>query len=86
MIKVQILSPCNMCGGEAYVPRGEVVGNSGEPYTRYDPCPYCEGTGNRAKWISLQEFADLLDKLDLLEALPTEFVNIPHHEIQGVIP
>ena len=86
MIKVQILSHCDMCGGEAYVAVGEVVSNSGEPYMRYHPCPYCEGTGNKAKWIDMQEFADLLDKLDLLEALPPEFINFQNNEIQGAIP
>ena len=86
MIKVQVLTRCEMCGGEAYVAVGEAESNSGEPYTRYAPCPYCEGAGNRAKWISLQEFADLLDKLDLLEALPPEYLNMPHHENAGAIP
>ena len=86
MIRIHILTRCDMCGGEAYVAVGEALSTTGEPYTRHDPCPYCEGTGNRAKWISIQEFADLLDKLDLLEALPPEFVNIPHPEIQRAIP
>ena len=78
MIKVQVLGRCDMCGGEAYVAVGEAESNSGEPYTRYAPCPYCEGAGNRAKWISLQEFADLLE-------VPTQGFAIPI-ENAGAIP
>ena len=48
MIKVRILDRCEFCDGEAY--------------DRYRPCSMCHGSGNRAKWVSLREFADLLER------------------------
>ena len=62
MIKVHILDRCEHCDGTAYLPEDEAVSADGERYTRYSPCGYCEGSGNQAKWVSLQEFADLLDR------------------------
>ena len=57
MIKVKILSRCNLCKGEAYLPIGEAVSYGGEKYIQYEPCPRCQGSGKQAKWISLDEFA-----------------------------
>ena len=62
MLKVHILTKCEHCKGQAYLPTGEVVDNNGKPYTRYIPCPNCEGSGNQARWVSLQEFAVLLEQ------------------------
>jgi hypothetical protein len=42
------------------VPVGEGKNYKGRTYTRYVPCPDCDGSGNQARWISLQEFAELL--------------------------
>lgn len=62
MIKVNILTTCEFCKGEAYLPIGEAESYTGEKYIRYEPCPQCQGSGNQAKWASLQEFADLMER------------------------
>ena len=62
MIKVNILTTCEFCEGEAYLPIGEAESYAGEKYIRYEPCPQYQGSGKQTKWISLQEFADLLDR------------------------
>lgn len=61
MIKIQILTQCEHCDGKAYLPECEDISANGEPYTRYRPCPQCNGSGKQTKWITLGEFADLLD-------------------------
>jgi len=60
MIKVHILTTCSECNGESYLPIGEVADYQGRKYTKYHPCPRCEGTGESDRWISLMDFADLL--------------------------
>ena len=60
MIKVQILTQCEHCQGQAYLPIGEGEDHKGRKYTRYAPCPMCEGSGNQPKWIPLPEFAVIL--------------------------
>ena len=62
MIKVQILTKCKHCDGEAYLPVGESESYTGETYMRYEPCPQCQGSGKQTQWISLKEFADLLER------------------------
>jgi hypothetical protein len=60
MIKVQVLTQCKHCNGEAYLQMGEAEDCQGRRYTRYVPCPMCEGSGNLPSWISLDDFAKLL--------------------------
>lgn len=60
MIKVQILTYCQHCDGQAYLPIGEAESYTGEQYMQYEPCPQCHGTGYQANWISLREFVELL--------------------------
>jgi DnaJ-class molecular chaperone len=60
MIKVQVLTQCEHCNGAAFLPLGEAEDWQGHKYTRYVPCPKCEGSGNEPKWISLDVFATLL--------------------------
>lgn len=62
MVKVQILDRCEHCEGEAYLPVGEAKSYTGERYTRYEPCIQCQGSGKQARWVSLPEFADLMDR------------------------
>ena len=62
MIKVCILDRCEFCDGEAYVFVCEDVDERGQTFDRYQPCEICHGSGNRARWVSLQEFADLLER------------------------
>jgi len=60
MIKVQVLTQCEHCKGEAYLPMGEAEDCQGHTYTRYVPCPICEGSGNQPSWVSLDDFAKQL--------------------------
>ena len=62
MTKVQILTRCEHCNGEGYLPAGEAEDLKGGKYTRYTPCAICEGTGQHPKWVSLDEFAALLSQ------------------------
>ena len=62
MIKVQILTQCEHCQGQAYLPVGEAESYSGEKYIRHISCPICNGSGAQPKWISLEVLAALLEK------------------------
>ena len=66
-MKVQILDRCEFCDGEAYVFFCEDVDARGNTFDRYRPCEMCHGSGNRAKWVSLQEFSDLLERAISME-------------------
>ena len=63
-IKIQILDTCSTCQGQAYIPVGEEVSNSGERYLRHELCQTCEGSGKHTRWISLDQLVDLIAKLD----------------------
>ena len=69
MVKVCILAECEACGGEAYIPAGQAIDSKGQPYLRHKPCGVCDGSGLREKWDSLKEFSELLDKVDILDAI-----------------
>ncbi len=46
MDKVQILTTCRACGGQAYLPTNEVMASAdGRTYIRHVPCTACEGSG-----------------------------------------
>ena len=60
MLKVHILTTCQHCNGQAYLPNGEGEDYKGRKYTRYVPCPMCQGEGQRPKWVGLAEFAEML--------------------------
>ena len=62
MTKVNILTRCEHCEGDCYLPAGETESNTGERYMRYEPCPKCNGVGRQTSWIGLREFADLLER------------------------
>ena len=62
MLKIHILSICPHCNGDAYIPLGDAKSSKGETYTRYAPCPMCEGSGSQPKWVSLYDFAQLLSQ------------------------
>ena len=62
MLKVRILDHCEFCDGEAYVFVCEDVDARCETFDRYRPCEMCHGSGNQAKWVSLREFSDLLER------------------------
>jgi RecJ-like exonuclease len=67
MMKVRILDQCEFCDGEAYIFVCEDVDARGETLDRYRPCEMCHGSGNRAKLVSLPEFADLLERATSFE-------------------
>jgi len=67
MIKVRILDRCEFCDGEAYIFDRQDVDARGKTYDRYRPCEMCHGSGNRAKWVSLREFSDLLERAIAME-------------------
>ena len=60
MTKVQVLTCCDHCQGQAYLPTTEAQDAQRCSYIRHIPCPACEGSGLTAKWVSLQELAVLL--------------------------
>ena len=62
MYKVQILTQCEHCQGKAYLPVGEAESYTGEKYTRHIACPVCNGFGQQPTWISLTDFAALLEQ------------------------
>ena len=63
MIKVRILDRCKFCEGKAHIFDRQDVDVHGEAYDRYRPCEMCHGSGNQAKWVSLRELADLLERV-----------------------
>ena len=67
MIKVRILDRCEFCDGEAYIFVCEDVDVRGDTFDRYRPCEMCHGSGNRAKWVSLRELSDLLERAIAME-------------------
>jgi hypothetical protein len=66
-MKVQIRVTCSFCEGEAYLPVSEIVICKGDRYTQHGRCAYCLGSGEQDKWVSLREFADLLDRATSME-------------------
>jgi hypothetical protein len=56
MVKVQVLVKCEHCQAQAPVPPGGTHDDNGIP------CLDCDGSGNQAKWVTLQEFAVLLEQ------------------------
>lgn len=60
--KAQIVDRCEHCHGQAYIFECEATNHKGEVYDKYKPCPCCNGTGKVTHWISLREFARMLDQ------------------------
>lgn len=60
MVKIQILTRCEYCQGESYLPYTTALDPQGKQYIKHRPCPNCEGSGMAPKWIELAEFAILL--------------------------
>ena len=42
--KVQILTTCTHCDGDAYLPDREDISAMGRKYMRFKPCPMCQGS------------------------------------------
>jgi hypothetical protein len=62
MIRIHICDYCEFCDGDAYIPAGEVENYTNGCYMRYEPCLKCNDVGRKTKWISLCEFADLMER------------------------
>lgn len=60
MPKIRILNTCPACNGRAYIPIGEAINTNGDFYMQCKACPTCEGSGNKPHWVTLDEFARLL--------------------------
>jgi len=67
MNKVQILTICQACSGQAYVPVGEEVSPTGAKYIRHRRCFFCDGTGKQTHWVDLDEFARMLTAIAVEE-------------------
>jgi hypothetical protein len=63
LVKIRVLSKCQHCGGQAYLPVGEEVDAKGNTYMRHRPCPVCQGSGEAGKWVELPELALLLEQV-----------------------
>ena len=59
-IKIHISDKCQACGGMCRVPIGPDIDANGKPYVRHTACPVCEGGGRTGRWITIEEFAQLL--------------------------
>jgi hypothetical protein len=64
IVKVKILSKCQDCDGQAYLPSGMGIDSRGVEYQRYLPCPTCHGSGKTDKWITLHEIQKLLKETE----------------------
>ena len=72
-MKVQILDRCPHCFGESMVFVRREFDANGKSFDSYRPCYQCHGTGQKVRWVSLQEFAKLLDDALSLEPNLAEF-------------
>jgi len=63
-VKVRILSTCQDCDGQAYLPSSIGVDSRGVEYQRFLPCPTCNGCGQTGKWVTLPEFQKLLKEAE----------------------
>ncbi len=61
MNKVQIQTKCWYCKGKAMMLVDELGFHTTDPTSRYLPCPYCHGSGDQEKWITLLEFIAMLN-------------------------
>ncbi len=43
------------------MPAGEAESYTGEKYIRHKPCPNCQGSAKQTKWVTLTEFALMLE-------------------------
>ena len=62
MKRIQIIDRCFHCDGQSYIFERERWSLSGDDHEKYKPCPCCNGKGEIATWIGLEDFAELLDQ------------------------
>ena len=77
--KVQILTTCAYCQGEAYLPDHEAVSNTGERYIQHEPCPVCHGNGRAKVWIELNDLLDLLSEADQRDPMEPDWAALAEH-------
>jgi hypothetical protein len=73
MRKVQVKGKCTYCNGDAYLFSRNATSISGEDYAQYEPCGYCQGSGEEIKWIVLDLLTLLSSSFDEDE-LSSEFM------------
>ena len=78
-IKIQILDTCSTCKGQAYIPIGEEVSNTGERYLSHKPCQTCQGSGKETRWISLEQLVDLIANLDA-DPMQPDYLELARYE------
>jgi DnaJ-class molecular chaperone len=59
-VKILILTTCQACSGQAYVPVSEETTCNGVKYILHRRCFSCQGSGKQTRWIDIQEFAIML--------------------------
>ncbi len=71
MDKVQILTTCRACGGQAYLPTNEEMSTAdGRTYIRHIPCVACAGSGRETRWINLLDFVRMLNAIAMEDGNP----------------
>lgn len=58
--KVQILTICPRCDGEAYLPDEVVTCDDGQKHLTYEACWDCGGSGRQKIWIELSDLLEML--------------------------
>lgn len=66
-IKIHIKTECQFCDGQAYISQGKAESCTGEIYTKYRKCGYCDESGLMSKWISLVELINHMDQINVME-------------------
>ena len=62
--KVQILTVCPQCDGEAYLPDQLVTCADGSKRLTYTACMDCGGSGRQKIWIDLTDLLEMLIEQD----------------------
>ena len=81
MVKVHIQTVCEFCDGEAYVPIGPDVDYNGEPFIRHQPCAYCQGSGYRDKWVTLDAFIEMLTSIALADLMEPSWLDLAQEKL-----
>ena len=72
MDKVQILTTCRACGGQAYLPTNEVMSTAqmdGHTSAIFR-CTACAGSGRETRWIDLRDFVRMLNAIAMEDGNP----------------
>lgn len=81
IIRIHISDYSKFCDGDAFLPVGEREDHKGHKYLHHAACCMCKGNGRHPRWITLQELADLVDKIALLDPKEPDYA-----ELARIIP